>query len=298
MLRRPVEPRTPERSEPERAAPEVDNEAERDENRKPSTQAGQIEQIASLLRGDEPDERESDEQDTGDPGESRKPKGKPKNLAELAERLGVKVEDLYAVEFMPASQGGTKAVTLGELKDLHAKQSDFDARALRSEEDRTRREGELMRAQAEMNELLASLPKNVIKPEILEQVRRKHETRLQSERARTLDVLPDWKDDAKRVEEMSGIVEHLKGYGFPANYLASIYDHRSLKYIRENWLREKRIREALEKVKEVKPQSTSKSRSNGGKAPERAATQPNRRTGARATVQGQVSAIAALLKNH
>lgn len=190
----------------------------------------------------------------------RQPKGKPKGLKDLAERLELKPEDLYALE-IPTADGKTK--TLGQLKDAAAKEGDLSVRELAFEESRSRQEGELLRAQSELRELVAALPKTAVKPEVLETIRQKHEAVLKRERARTLEVIPEWQDEAKRTEEIAGIVEHLKGYGFPANYLQSVFDHRTLKYIRENWQREQRIRKALEQVEAMKPKTPAKSKPHG-----------------------------------
>jgi hypothetical protein len=52
--------------------------------------------------------------------------------------------------------------------------------------------------------------------------------------------------------------EHLKQYGYPVNHLERVADHRQIKYIRDNWQRETRIRKALAAVKAGKPNPTSK----------------------------------------
>lgn len=56
------------------------------------------------------------------------------------------------------------------------------------------------------------------------------------------------------------MAEHLKQYGYPVNHLERIADHRQLKYIRDNWQREQRIRQALAKVKAGKPAPTPQSK--------------------------------------
>lgn len=220
-----------------------------------------IETLADLFREGEPSQ-EGDASETdanGKPAERQK-KGKPKGLKDLAERLELKPEDLYALE-IPMSDG--KSRTLGQLKDLAAKEGDLSVRELAFEETRSRRESDLMRAQSELRELVAALPKSAVKPEVLEAIRTKHEAVLKRERAQTLEVIPEWNDEAKRTEEIAGIVEHLKGYGFPANYLQSVFDHRTIRYIRDNWRREVRIQKALEQVEAVRPKPTPKSTPNG-----------------------------------
>lgn len=236
----------------------------------------QIETLADLFREEEQPSPEGGAAETaadGKPAE-RQEKGKPKGLKDLAERLELKPEDLYALE-IPMADGKTK--TLGQLKDAAAKEGDLSVRELAFEEDRSRQEGELLRAQSELRELVAALPKSAVKPEVLDTIRQKHELVLKRERAKTLEVIPEWQDETKRTEEIAGIVEHLKGYGFPANYLQSVFDHRTLKYIRDNWQREQRIRKALEQVEAMKPRTPAKSKPNGA-APKPAESRAPRQT--------------------
>lgn len=236
-----------------------------------------LEHIAALLGegapAEEADAEESSAPDDEGKAAERHEKAKPpKALKELAERLSLKPEDLYAIE-VPMSDGKTK--TLGQLKDLAAKEGDLSVRELAIEESRTRKEGDLLRAQAELRELVEALPKDALKPEVLNAVRQKHEAVLTRERTRTLEAIPEWRDEAKRTEDEAGMIEHLKGYGFPASYLKSIFDSRALKYIRENWQRETRIRKALEQVQEVKPTATPRSKSTNG-APKKPGTAPTK----------------------
>jgi hypothetical protein len=194
---------------------------------------------------------------------------RPKSLKALAETLKLADKDLYDIE-VPMSNGESR--TLGQLKDLVSKQDDFTLRELSFEEERQRKESDLHRAQNELRELVSQLPKNALRPEVVEAFRQKHEATVQQERQRTLEVIPEWKDEARRTEEITGIVEHLESYGFPKNYLSSVVDHRTIKYIRENFLREKRLRSALEQVKVAPPSNTARSRSQA-QAPKKGGVQ-------------------------
>jgi hypothetical protein len=190
-------------------------------------------------------------------GDDKKPaeKVKPKTLAQAAERLGVEVKDLYDLE-IPSDQ--LKGLTLGKLKDHMVERENFTTRSLKLEEDAAQKEAEFERANLELQTLLGALPKDAIKPEIREAVRQKHEATLKIERERTLQTIPEWKDEKVRTEELAGMVEHLTGFGFPASYLKSVTDHRALKFIRASWQRETRLRKALELVTEKKPANLGK----------------------------------------
>jgi hypothetical protein len=202
----------------------------------------------------------------------RQKETKPRALKDLAERLSMKDADLYSIE-VPMSNG--KSMTLGQLKDAAAKQDDVTLRELSFEEDRSRKEGELLRAQNELRELMATLPKTAIKPEVLEAIRQKHEGTMKRERERTLEVIPEWRNEAKRTEEIEGIVEHLKEYGFPANYLQTVVDHRTLRYIRESYMREQRLRRALDMVKQAPSAPATKSKPGAPRKPSTALRSTN-----------------------
>jgi len=219
-----------------------------------------LDKLADIFREDETPQAEAEKPgDKAKPeGESlRKRTGKPKALKDLAERLELAPEDLYGLE-IPMAQG--EPLTLGKLKDIAAAQGDFTVRELKSEEERTRKESDLIRAQEELRELVDLLPEAARKPELLEKIRQRHAAKLSVERARTLDAIPAWNDEATREAELTGMVEHLQSYGFPANYLASVLDHRLLKFMRESYLREKRIRAALARVTDEKPAPVPRAR--------------------------------------
>lgn len=205
-----------------------------------------------------------EDDDTGEagqnPADGDKPAAKPKptDLKSLAEQLGVEVKDLYDLQ-IPSRQEGKEPWSLGKLKDLAAEHDEFTLRTLRFDEESRTKEAELTRSQGELHELWAALPPAALKPEVLEKAREKYETRLKTERNRTLEVIPEWRDDAVMKREREALAEHLEGYGFPKGYLESIYDHRTLKYIRANWQRETRLKAALERIKPRKQKTPSRS---------------------------------------
>ena len=220
-------------------------------------QAG-IETLAELMS------EETAEESAGAPEGEENPK--PSKFNDLAETLGMDLKDLYKLEVSQAADG--TPVTIETLKDFHAKQEDTTLREIEFEERRTQQESQLMQAQEELRELMAALPEKAIKPEVLQKVRDKHDAQVQLERRRTLEVIPEWQDEARRTSEIEGMAEHLKQYGYPVNYLERVADHRQIKYIRDNWQREQRIRKALERVKAGKPNPTSRQKP-ANKAPQK-----------------------------
>lgn len=198
---------------------------------------------------------------------------KPNDLKALAEKFAAEDKDLYEIA-IPFANGESR--TIGELKDIANKQDDFTVREMKFEESRETREADLMRAQDELRQLMSSLPPESIKPEMIEKVRVKHEATLQVERAATREAIPEWDDEETQKADVQGMMEHLKGYGIPETYLMSIYDHRILKYMRDNWLRQQRVEKALAQVTKGQPAKTKTSKATG-KAPRKLATQTNSR---------------------
>jgi hypothetical protein len=222
-----------------------------------------IEHLGEMLEMDEP-------QGSDDAGASGEDSGsddpKPTKFNDLAGKLGVELDDLYKLEISQAEDG--TPVTIENLKDHYAKQGDLSLREIEFEERRTQQEAELMQAQEELRELMAALPEKAIKPEVLQKVRSKHDAQMNLERRRTLEVIPEWNDADKRLADLEGMSEHLKQYGYPVNHLERVADHRQIKYIRDNWQREQRIRIALERVRAGKPNPAKPSKPTG-KAPQK-----------------------------
>lgn len=223
-----------------------------------------IEALGEMLQLDEPGNdagNDSGESEDGESGDDDAPLSK---FNDLAGKLGIELDELYKLEVSQAEDG--TSVTIENLKDYYAEQTDLSMREIEFEERKTQQEAEIMQAQEELRELMAALPKGAIKPEVLQKIRDKHDAQAALERKRTLDLIPAWQDEKTRVTDMEGMAEHLKQYGYPVDHLQRVADSRQIKYIRDNWQREQRIRKALAAVKPGKPNPTSKSKPNG-KAP-------------------------------
>lgn len=217
------------------------------------------ETLADLLRDDPPagDEDGAAADDSAASGKAAgAKKAKPKKLNDLAEPLGIEASELYKLEVVTAADGSP--VTVEQLKDYFGKRSEHSVAQLQWEEERSRQQADLVRANAELRELLAAIPRDKLDKTVLESVRNKHEASINRERARTLQVIPDWKDEAKRTEDLAGMAEYLQRFGFDAAHLKSVYDHRLLLLIRDAWKREARVKAALEAVNKEPPAQTPK----------------------------------------
>lgn len=222
-----------------------------------------LENLGEMLELDEPGEQSGDDSGESD-GESGSDKTPLKKFNDIAGKLGVELDDLYKLEIAQAEDG--TPVTIENLKDYYAKQTDIEMREIEFEERKTEAESKMMQAQEELREIMAALPEKAIKPEILAKVREKHAAQIKLERGKTLEVIPEWTDEKTRESDMTGMAEHLKQYGYPVDHLGRVADHRQVKYIRDNWQRELRIKKALAAVRAGKPNPTKPSKPTG-KAP-------------------------------
>jgi hypothetical protein len=204
----------------------------------------------------------------------------PETMEQLTRRLGLKPEQVYGVKIPLAD--GAEPLTIGQMKDRVAELVDLETRETQFEQRRVKSEGEILRVQAEVRELLAMVPKEHIKPELVDKIRKRHDENMKRERQMTLEHIPDWQDEKKRVEDIQGMAEFMGDYGFDETFLGTVSDHRALKFIRDMYLRDKRIKAALAKV--TTPNTKGQRPSN---KPAKGAIKPNMQQSKR-SAQGSV----------
>lgn len=188
----------------------------------------------------------------GAPGErGEKPKAKPKNLNELAERLGVEVSELYDVA-VPAGHG-REAMTLGSIKDRYDSWAALESDRLALTETRVQQEAELTRGRAELQELLSMIPRDkLLNTEVLQRVAARVAERTKAQDAQVLAVIPEWKDEAVQTAERGEIAKLLEGYGLTAPEVKAIRNPGLVRFMRDAMRREKQVRAALAQVRQVK----------------------------------------------
>ena len=187
---------------------------------------------------------DGDSEDSSQPIDD--PSKPPDSLEGLSKRLGVKPEQIYDVKI--PLKDGAEPLTIGQLKDRVSELVDLETRETQFEQRRLRSEGDMLRAQAEIRELLTMVPKEHIRPEIVDKIRKRHDANMQREREMTLEHIPDWHDEKKRAEDLQGMIDFLGDYGFDETFIGTVSDHRAIKFIRDMYLRDKRIKTALSKV--------------------------------------------------
>lgn len=199
--------------------------------------------LAELFAKDEDGEETFDDEGNNVADDPSKP---PETLEALSKRLGVKPEQVYNVKIPLAD--GAEPLTIGQLKDRVGELVDLETRETQFEQRRISAEGELLRAQAEIRELVAMIPKQHINPEIVNKIRERHNANMATERRMTLEHIPEWRDEKRAAEDLQGMIEFLGEYGFDNNFIGTVHDHRAIKFIRDMYLRDKRIKKALSNV--------------------------------------------------
>lgn len=194
----------------------------------------------------ERDDGETDEFDNEGNPVVDDPTKPPDTLEALSKRLGFKPEQIYNVKIPLAD--GAEPLTLGQLKDRVGELVDLETRETQFEQRRMQSEGELLRSQTELRELIGMIPKEHINPEIVNKIRKRHEANMAFERRQTLEFIPEWRDEKRAGEDLQGMIEFTKRWGFDEGFMATVHDHRAIKFIRDMYLRDKRIQAALAKV--------------------------------------------------
>jgi len=198
--------------------------------------------LAELFADDGDGEGQGSESGTGDDDPS-----KPVDSIDgLSKRHKMTPEQVYNIKVpMP---NGAEPLTIGTLKDRVGELVDLETREAQFDQRRIKSEGELLRAQAEVRELMALIPKEQLTPASVEKVRRTHENTMKRERAATLEIIPEWQDEKRRTEDIQGMVELLGDYGFDEAFITTVVDHRAMKMIRDFYRQNTRIKAALAKV--------------------------------------------------
>jgi hypothetical protein len=238
-----------------------------DDNLNQKSNSDTINAIDKLLMGDKPTVKATDESQEHDEikslsdelaeqsdliesgSESKEPIIPPKNLNELAEKLGVEVKDLYGIEF-PSSDG--ESHTIGELKDLLANESDFSGRELEFSERKVKFDTQQATARQELEVILKSIPPEALTQDVLLRAQREVKQNSEREAAKTLDVIPEWSSGEAKSADMVKITEHMIDYGFDKGQIELLTDHRMLRYMRDNMNRKALVDKALGNVKASK----------------------------------------------
>ena len=277
--------------ESQQTQPETEAQTSSAETREKATNP--LEEIGKLLR-DEPESKVDDQDESSKSSEDESEtttKSKPKNLNELAETLGVKVADLYALEIPFDVGDDVETKTLGEIKDAFRESDSIEVDRLTWEETKAKGEAKLTRANAELQELVSMLPRSAISPQLLETIGQKRADYMATEERLTLVAIPEWSDAAARTKDRTEMSEYLSQFGFASSYLDNVADHKTLAFIRDAAKRAARLERALDEVKTVRKPGHSPS----GKPSATGTTKPAGSARQR-SAKTQVAKVAELLR--
>lgn len=204
--------------------------------------------------------RESEQSPEGGAKVETPKKVAPKDLKTLAETLGVEVSELYNLEL---TDGTGKTHKLGALKDLAVQQDKVTAKELELSERETTESNNLLRQRQELEQLVGMIPREMLKPELIERIRSEREKYIAQEVDKLIDVIPEWKNQATLAADKSQMASFLKEYGIEPETLQGMVDHRFIKLIRDSWQRKARIDKAMAAVKETRDPPKGANRATG-----------------------------------
>lgn len=231
---------------------------------------------------EDPESQEIDLSET-EPDDPSKPAD---TLEKLMKRTKMTAEQAYAIKITLPTTGET--LTIGEMKDRVGDLVDFEYRQTEFDERRIAQEGEMLRAQSELKDLLSMLPKDAVKPEVIQAVRNKQDATIKRERGLTLQHIPEWRDEPRRTKEIEGITEMLGEYGFAEGFIASVVDHRALKFMRDAYLIRQRIKKSLADARDPARRGIQRPSGKVGKPAVRPSNQPAARRSRQARTQRDV----------
>jgi len=197
------------------------------------------------------------------------------SIDRLKKRNKLTDEQVYGIKVpMP---DGMEALTIGQLKDKIKDLHGFDLKQAEFDERRIKQEGELLKSQSELKSLLAVLPKEALKPEVLEKIREQQDVTTRREKQLTVQYIPSWKDEKARNADLDLMQDTLSDYGFDQGFLHSVVDHRAMKFIRDMCLMRDRIRKSIAQARDPN-KINGRPSGKGGKGPVKPTNDaPNRR---------------------
>lgn len=190
----------------------------------------------------------ADEQQPDADRDEGKPRGKLESLADIAEALGIKAEDVYKIQI--PMRDGTEPVTLGALKDQVGKAADLDDQSVEIEERRTAFENDMIRSRQEISEIVSLMGE--VPQALIDRARSAQIETLDRERNSLLEIMPAWKDDQVYQAARGDILEAVADYGFTRSDLDLVVDHRLTKLLHDFAGMKKRIDAANARVKEIR----------------------------------------------
>ena len=191
---------------------------------------------------------ETPETAAGSPDEP--PEARP-SLKDYAEKHSLDLKELYKLE----TSGGMSLSEMSDAgKDFKSLTEDRETFEAEKAESRIKTAATSERLGEYLAVLDAGQP---LTDTAIAQLRSDRAGRMEAEQRQLLAVIPEWKDTTARAVDVELMVSHLAPFGFVQSDLASVADHRLIKYIHFNAQREERAKKALAGAVKPKPKGTS-----------------------------------------
>jgi len=192
----------------------------------PETHTSKTDQIAELLRRPQPDAEQAPE--VGPSAEDQP--AEKWDVASVAERLQVDAAKLYDLE-IPLADG--EKLRLGDLKDRLKAQTAFESERQAHVQERGNFKADEIRAQRELEQLLAGIPRDQIKPELVQAWEGQQRERFSREQEALFRKVPEWSDPERRAQDKGRLEKAAGDYGFSPAELGQVLDHRFLVMLRD-----------------------------------------------------------------
>lgn len=210
-------------------------------------------------------------------------------LKDVAEKVGVSLEDLYKVRIPMPDEGD--ALTLAEIKDLATEHRRTAVERVEWETNRAEQTNAIANAVQELQQLAAMIPAEMRTPEMLRHAETRNAALKEMEAGRLLQRIPEFKDPARYTAAMEQMVPLVERYGFKPEELRSVLDHRLIAMVHDYARFDARIKE-LQRISKERAERKGSARTTGGAV-------TNSRTARRASGQrGQVEAVERFIKGN
>ena len=242
----PATPATPATATP--ATPPATGESPKPDNAKTDF----LGELEAALTGESPK--------GGDTDGNRESGEVPLGLTKIAEAMGVSEADLFGMSV--AMPDGAESRTLGELKDAQTELNRTRGEVEAFYQERETQRTELATARGELESLIGMIPPEMRTAEMLQKARDRINVATQDEARKLVERVPEWANAETRAADMEVMNKHIGRWGFQAQELAAILDHRMVAYVRHNALQEQRLNVLLGKSV-AKPKGSGKPQSRG-----------------------------------
>jgi len=145
------------------------------------------------------------------------------DLKSVAERLQIDPTKLYQDIRVKAGDG---ELSISELADRYKAQTELDEIKATLTKARGDFEADQVRQARELDEILNVLPREALRPELVQAYQRQKAEYLSREREALLRAIPEWADTGVVTAERKQLTDYLASFGWPEGAIDRVEDHR------------------------------------------------------------------------